>query len=94
MEYKSKGYVFDSEVTAWLDRLKELYGSYNKGLRLVAFERGPEMAGSLTDAVMENRGKSHDRRTGKASTVRGPLLKPSERKAAARVTEGSSKKWT
>ena len=37
MEYKSKGYVFDSEVTAWLDRLRELHGSYNKGLRLVAF---------------------------------------------------------
>lgn len=37
MKYKSKGYVFDEEVTAWLDKLKAMHGSYNKGLRLVAF---------------------------------------------------------
>ena len=32
-KYKSKGYVFDEEVTAWLDGLKAVHGSYNKGLR-------------------------------------------------------------
>lgn len=37
MEYKSKGYVFDIEVTAWLEGLKAQHGSYNKGLRQVAF---------------------------------------------------------
>ena len=37
MKYKSKGYVFDEEVTAWLEKLKAIHGSYNKGLRLVAF---------------------------------------------------------
>lgn len=37
MEYITKGYVFDGEVTAWLNELKRMHGSYNKGLRLVAF---------------------------------------------------------
>ena len=36
MKYKSKGYRFDSEVTHWLNELKVKYGSYNKGLRVVA----------------------------------------------------------
>jgi hypothetical protein len=37
MEYITKGYVFDEEVTTWLNKLKCMHGSYNKGLRLVAF---------------------------------------------------------
>lgn len=37
MKYRSKGYVFDEEVTAWLDSLKAIHGSYNKALRLIAF---------------------------------------------------------
>lgn len=37
MEYVSKGFRFDTEVMAWLDKLKAMHGSYNKGLRLMAF---------------------------------------------------------
>lgn len=37
MEYVSKGFRFDTEVMAWLDKLKAMHGSYNKGLRLIAF---------------------------------------------------------
>lgn len=37
MEYITKGFRFDEEVMAWLDKLKAMHGSYNKGLRLIAF---------------------------------------------------------
>ena len=37
MEYLSKTLRLDEEVIAWLDKLKSMHGSYNKGLRLVAF---------------------------------------------------------
>lgn len=41
MKYRSKGYVFDEEVTAWLDALKAEHGSYNKGLRAITFQLLP-----------------------------------------------------
>jgi hypothetical protein len=33
MEYLSKSYRLDEEVVAWLDGLKEIHGSVNRGLR-------------------------------------------------------------
>lgn len=37
MEYVTKSMRLDEEVVAWLDKLKKSWGSYNKGLRLIAF---------------------------------------------------------
>jgi len=43
VEYISRGYRFDEQVIAWLDGLKGVHGSYNKGLRLIAgLEKLPE----------------------------------------------------
>lgn len=35
MEYLSKTYRLDEDVTAWLEELREAHGSVNKGLRSV-----------------------------------------------------------
>jgi hypothetical protein len=37
MEYLTKSMRLDSEVIAWLDDLRKAHGSYNKGLRVLAF---------------------------------------------------------
>jgi len=37
LEYLSKTFCLDEEVLGWLEKLRELHGSVNKGLRLVAF---------------------------------------------------------
>ena len=83
MEYLTKTMRLDAEVIAWLDKLKSMWGSYNKGLRLIAFTDDRRGKPPMEAEVVKVNDVPHteDR---KPSTVlprpgKMPLLKPSQR---------------
>jgi len=85
MEYLTKTMRLDSEVIAWLDKLKATCGSYNKGLRTIALcehQAQPAIEVHNDDlALLDAVGPELSSGRGEITTVthRGPLLKPSQR---------------
>jgi hypothetical protein len=71
MEYLSKTMRLDSEIIAWLNKLKEMWGSYNKGLRKVAFSEHYDLL--AVDVV------SDPQSANALPGWSGPLLKPRDR---------------
>jgi hypothetical protein len=88
MDYLIKSMRLDAEVIAWLDKLKAMHGSYNKGLRLMAFpsegRSGPAIDVAMVDSrpVLDAVGPTIESKQGKISSpvYRAPLLRPGEKK--------------
>lgn len=51
MDYISKTFRFDNQVMEWLEKLKSLHGSYNKGLRLIAFPGSGDERAKITETT-------------------------------------------
>jgi hypothetical protein len=81
MDYLIKSMRLDVEVIAWLDKLKGLHGSYNKGLRHIAFSDnyGLLPKGIIEDARVDGTPFTVHR-TPLPREERKPLLRPGEKK--------------
>jgi hypothetical protein len=69
----------DSEVIAWLDKLKVMHGSYNKALRLLAFSIEQALQRDVEDAVSMRAVETPLPDPGTWRETRKPLLKPKDR---------------